>query len=145
MWTLTPALRKNCRWAAMNSGASPTFGVSATVMSAFTAGGAGVDDPPRKPHPATTIRPATRAVALASTRTGRPALRGSAAWTPLGTSLTETPWPIKRTVTDSSEHAVAPESTLPTGGRRANVRYISFFLVMRELLPVGRLAVRVSP
>ena len=49
------------------------------------------------------------------------------------------------TVTDSSEHAEAGESTLLPVAARANVRYISFFLVMWELLPVGRLAVRVSP
>ena len=49
------------------------------------------------------------------------------------------------TVTDSSEHAEAGESTLLPVAGRANVRYISFFLVMWELLPVGRLAVRVSP
>src|SRR5690242_21635742 len=130
----------------MNSGASPTPGVSATLTTLLVSLKVGVAVDELVPvHPATVSRPAIRAVMLVRRRTGRPALRSSAVRPPIGTSLTGTPCARIRTVADSSKHAAAQQSTLLPVAGRANVRYISFFLVMRELLSVGRLGAMVSP
>src|SRR4029077_11992058 len=146
MRTCRPDWRKNACWNAMKSGASPTPGVSATLITLLASLKVGVAVDELLPvHPATVSRPATRAVMLARARTGRPVLRWSTVRPPIGTSLTGTPRARIRTVADSSKHAAAQQSTLLPVAGRANVRYISFFLVMRELLSVGRLGAMVSP
>src|SRR5262249_9324008 len=146
MRTWRPAWRKSPCWNAMKSGASPTPGVSAPRTTLLLSLKVGVTVDVLLPvHPATVSRPAARAVMLARTRPGRPALRWSAVRLAIGTSLTGTPCARIRMVTDSSEHAQRQQSTLLPVAGRANVRYISFFQVMWELLPVGRLGAMVSP
>src|SRR6516164_5371728 len=109
MLTCRPALRKSPCWKARKSGASPTPGVSATLMTLLLPLKVGADvDEELVWHPAIVSRPAARAVMLARARTGRPALWWSVVRPPVGTSLTGTPCTRFRTGTNSSEHAAAP-------------------------------------
>src|SRR5207249_7893974 len=96
-------------------------------------------------HPATVSRPAIRTVMPARTRTGRPALRWSAVRPPIGTSLMELLGQESERLRTVPNMPQRQQSTLLPVTGRANVRYISFFQVMWELLSVGRLGAMVSP
>src|SRR5215831_7621091 len=147
MRTWRPAWRKSPCWNAMKSGASPTPGVSATLITLLVSLNVGVAVEVLLPvHAATVSRLAIRAVMLARPRTGRPALRWSAVRPPIGTSLTGTPCARKQ---DGYEQfgtcrsaSRVPYYRWPVGQTPDTS---AFFQVMWELLSVGRLGAMVSP